>query len=473
MTDPFDSEALDALAAGTSRADAPDWSFDLPASAAEARAVLGAMLLDEREAAKIAATLEPRDFADGKHFRLFERFCARLSAGQPVDGVSLATSGVLPQSDFAAFVDCAVSAGTSVPGAWRAHAKTLRDLRTKRDLIWTARRLISAANKADCDVPAALAEAQGSLSAAQRLGLSAETSPEALLDGYEQSVRSWGKQPLAKSGIYELDRAIGGGVLPGRILAIVGGDGSMKTSLALRFTDEYLRAVGRPVLYLSLDMRPEESALRRLLPLAETGELSLTGAIVDHPEEYAKVRARRAALDAGRYHIADGPLRLADIESLVSRLSPGLVVWDYLTATDGFRSEMDAQRACVAKLRAWQHRYDATWIVLSQMSELAKAGQRQGDFAGRASGGNNLSRIANTQLELYLDEVEPEKYQMLTGVTPKPRLICTVTKCRIGVKGSSWELDYDGPTMSFTGKAERVRRAKKKKSLFETAEVIV
>lgn len=478
MTDGFDVEALEALAgqkhfADAGRMAAPDWSLDLPCAPDEERAVLGAMLLDEREAAKAAAMLEAEDFTEGRHAALFRALSARLAAGQPVDGVTLATSGELDQNSFAGYVDAAVRAGASAGGAWKAHAETLRSIRARRDLIWAARRLISAAVKDGCDVPAVTAAAQQALSGTQRLSLAVDTSPETLLDGYEQTVRSWSGQPLAKSGIAELDKAIGGGLLPGEILAVVGGDGSMKTSLALRFGDEYLRTIGRPVLYLSLDMRPERIALRRLLPLAETGEKRLTAAITEHQADFAAVRARRAALDAGRYHIADGPLRLADIESLVSRLSPGLVIWDYLTATDGFRSEMDAQRACVSALRSWQHRYDATWVVLSQMSELAKAGQRQGDFAGRGSGGNNLSRVADTQLELFLDDVEPQKYHVDMGIMPKPRLVCTVTKCRSGVRGSIWELDYDGPTMSFTGTAERVKRAKAKKPLFEAAGVIV
>ena len=40
------------------------------------------------------------------------------------------------------------------------------------------------------------------------------------------------------------------------------------------------------------------------------------------------------------------------------------------------------------------------------MSEIAKASQRQGDFAGRASGGNNLARVAHYSLELFRDEAE-------------------------------------------------------------------
>ena len=135
--------------------------------------------------------LEPEDFTEGRHAALFRALSARLAAGQPVDGVTLATSGELDQNSFAGYVDAAVRAGASAGGAWKAHAETLRSIRARRDLIWAARRLISAAVKDGCDVPAVTAAAQQALSGTQRLSLAVDTSPETLLDGYEQTVRSW------------------------------------------------------------------------------------------------------------------------------------------------------------------------------------------------------------------------------------------------------------------------------------------
>ena len=115
MREPFDgAEALDALigahdhSADVRKMAAPDWSLDLPSAPDEERAVLGAMLLSAEEAGKIAALLEAEDFSEGKHARLFQSLKTRLGAGKAVDGVSLASAGELGQSDFAAYVDCAV-----------------------------------------------------------------------------------------------------------------------------------------------------------------------------------------------------------------------------------------------------------------------------------------------------------------------------------------------------------------------------
>lgn len=433
----------------------------MPSSPEAERALIGVMLLDKEAAGQIAALLSPKDFYDGKNMGVFEKLQARLAAGEPIDGVVLAAQGVLDQADFAGYVD-----SVTLTGAWKGQAEVLREQRQRRGLIYAGRRLCSAAFKPDCDVPAALRDGWSDLDKTARLSLVTDTSPERALSNYTAQVRSWSSINTVRSGIYELDEAIGGGVLPGQILAVVGGDGSMKTSLALAFLENYIQTVARPVLYLSLDMRPEQVALRRLLPLADMSEKRLTEAIRGDPDFFAATLAQREKIDGGRCHILDGPMELKDIERGIAQLSPGLVIWDYITATAGFKSEMECQRACVEALRRWQHKYSASWIVLSQMSELAKAGQRQGDYAGRASGGNNLSRIADTQLELYMDDVEPQPYQMAQGIVPEPQLVAIVTKCRSGVRGSMWSLEYNGPTMSFSGRAERVRREKKRRQIF-------
>ncbi|MBP3752207.1 MAG: hypothetical protein J6H20_06255, partial [Pyramidobacter sp.] len=136
-------EALEALAGADQFAEdctmvSRDWTLKLPSAPDEERAVLGAMLLSDTEAAQIAAALEPKDFLDGQHFALFRTLCERLKDGRPIDGVSLTTQGVIDQNTFAGLVDKAVEAGATVSGAWQPHAQALRQVRTRRGLIWTA-----------------------------------------------------------------------------------------------------------------------------------------------------------------------------------------------------------------------------------------------------------------------------------------------------------------------------------------------
>lgn len=444
---------------------APDFGYceerivAAPSDAAMERAVIGDMLVDAEAAQGLAALLTAGDFTDGRASRLFEELSRRVASGESLNLVVLTSRGVLTQNEVAGYVGATNSALS-----WRAHAQVLREMRQRRAFLQAARYLEQAADDRNSDTAAVLADVWAELTKASRMALTANSDPDAVLGAYETEVRSWEGLPLANTGIKLLDSAIGGGMLPGELMAIIGGDGSMKTSLALACAESYLRNVGRGVLYLSLDMQPHKIALRRLLPLADTGEKELLNMMIRGESLYSTARANRAKIDKGRFHLAGGPLDLKGIEALVNRLRPGLVIWDYLTATAGFESELEAQRTCTEKIREWQQRYDATWIVLSQMSEIAKAGQRNGDFTGRASGGNSLARNCDTIIELFLDAQPDENPEL--GYYRNPPLIAMVVKCRSGRKGSCWSLRYNGASMSFTGDAVAVERVKKRKPVY-------
>ena len=434
----------------------------MPHDPAVERAVIGDMLVDGAAAAQISALLEPDDFYELKHRDIFRTLTNRLQSSASLDVIVLLSQKILSQMDYAAYVD-----STSSAASWRHHARILREMRQRRCFIRAAYDLKAAGDQWDSNVSLTLQGVWAELGRASRMTMAMETNPDTALDAYVSEIQGWSNMPLARTGIDRLDEAIGGGILPGELLAVVGGDGSMKTSLALKICDAYLEDVGQPVLYLSLDMHPKRIGLRRLLPFAGLGEKKMIDLIRRKDPLFEQCRQQREQRDRGLFHLVGGPMVLRDLESVLAQINPGLVIWDYLTATSGYKSEMDCQRACVERLREWQVKFPATWVVLSQMSELAKAGQRQGDYAGKASGGNNLARAADTQIELFLDEPpEATEYQRATGIFEAPALIAIVNKCRAGQKGSTWSLDYDGPTMTFTGSAQRVQREKQKKAIF-------
>ena len=433
--------------------------LDVPSDAAMERAALGDMLTDAEAAQGLAAMLTPKDFYSGKNNAAFEALSKKIAAGEPLDVVELTSRGVVTMQDYAALVG-----STQSVLAWKRHGARLRELTQRRAFLQAARHLTAAAWNESGDNAATLSAAWAELTAASRLTTADDLSPEAALDDLEARMQRWKGAALATTGISDLDRAIGGGILPGQIMAVIGGEGSMKTSFALSCVESYLNAVGGNALYLSLDMPRESIALRRLLPLAQLSERELIAAWRRGEAVYSEAKQRREVLDAKRFGVIGGPLTLAQIDGVLTRHKAGLVVWDYITATAGFTSELDAQRACVEQLRAWQARFpDTSWVVLSQMSTAAKAGQAQGFFTGSASGGNNLARVCDCVLELFVDRVEPDPGALYT---PPPPLIATVQKCRAGRAGTAWALDYDGPTMTLTGSASPVTREKKNKNLF-------
>lgn len=68
-------------------------------------------------------------------------------------------------------------------------------------------------------------------------------------------------QPRWPSGISELDRVLGGGLVPGSVLLLSGEPGIGKSTLALQLAGG-LAAAGRPVLYVSGEESPEQIRLR-------------------------------------------------------------------------------------------------------------------------------------------------------------------------------------------------------------------
>lgn len=446
----------------------------LPSLPKAERAVLGTILIDSEDAPRIVAQLDDGDFYEIKHREIFSALASRIRRGEAADLVTMSSKGGFDPAALASYID-----EVATTANWPYYVRLLHDYRSRREVIEGARKAAMAAGNTDIPLQDAIRAAMDSLSKASRSS-DASPMPDVVLRRYVERISKWPGVPLS-SGIDGLDSLMGGGLYPGEVLAIIGGDGSMKTSLALAYVRNWLSSEGANVLYLSLDMTPERLALRRLLPFAGMNEKTLTRAIRRHDPTVEEALNELEESDGGRFRVEGGPMSLAAIERAVAQCSPGLVVWDYLTATDGFDSELAAQRACTEALRSWQNRYrSTTWVILSQMSEVAKAGQRNGEYAGRASGGNSLSRIADAQIELYMDappadaggptptSPAPSSAPSPASSSAKPLLVAIITKNRSGPKGAELALDYDGPTMTFTGRSSRVERPKKRKPVFTT-----
>lgn len=150
-------------------------------------------------------------------------------------------------------------------------------------------------------------------------------NPKAHLTKYATEVRTWDKVPILRTGIDALDKAYGGGLLPGQLLVITGGEGSMKTSLALKMIETYLHDVGEKILYFSLDMEAERIAFRRILPLLGMGYKEALMAMKANSQEYQEALARRNDLDRDNLRIVDGPHNLKKIQLVISLENPSVV----------------------------------------------------------------------------------------------------------------------------------------------------
>lgn len=439
--------------------------YQIPEAAEAERALLGDCLLDPEAASRIVSLASPELFFDPTLSEIFKAFRQRVQAGKSLDDIELQKTGVMTLAQGVEFRDL-----TSSAALWPSHLNVLRSAYQRRAIATIGEKLKFAADCWQTEPPETIHAALTALSKVCRLGGVPDTSQEEALEEYAATVKAWDDLPLARTGIKELDRAIGGGLLPGEMMALIGGEGSMKTSVALKIVDTYLREVHQPTLYISLDMRKHRIALRRLMPLLDANEKEAVMLMKTDDPRYLEAVKKRQELDDGLFHLVDGPHGVKDIEALLAACQPGLVVLDYLTAVTGEPGDKDYEimrRVCDA-LRQWQTRFSASWVLLSQMSENAKAGQRMGEFHGRAAGGNELSRLLDVGLELMMDSEQGGEAALEGGriYEKPPQLVCTIVKARAGQKYASYAIEYVGHTMTLTGRAERVFRKRAKQAQF-------
>ena len=289
----------------------------------------------------------------------------------------------------------------------------------------------------------------------------------------KEEVRRWDDSDKFGFGIEELDNSFGR-LLPGELLVLVGAQGSMKSSLMLTGIEQYLTTNqnGTAMLF-SLDMAPEVIAERLLQREMHATADRVRWHVKNETEVFKcamkKIRERYA--DRLLIYGSEPPgsqllgkcerMTIEDVRREVEAYMPSLVAVDYLTLLRKPRqSDLDCVNEVMPTLKELAQRYGIMFLLLSQMGRASKQLQASGSlFSGSAKGGGIVEELANAQIDLFKD-APTEPYGA-------PRIIATVSKTRRGVAGRSFELAYDGESMSFTGQARPVRREREVKPIFK------
>lgn len=252
---------------------------------------------------------------------------------------------------------------------------------------------------------------------------------------------------------------MGGGFSPGQILNIVGGPGSLKTSLAMQSVLSFIHQ-GRHALVFSLDM-PASEILSRVL-LADFGSSlnAIEDAIRQGDPAYEDAKRRVLPLLDQGLRILDGPdWNPERMTRAIDHFHPHLVMIDYVSIAT---NDSDAYRASNAVMR-WARdeakRSNAVFLLLHQMGKESLINQSKGIIGNNALGGGAAQQTAWAEVEL-LKENTPEG----------PNVVATITKARRGGgTGRSYQLEVDWSRYRFTGRAAEVRRGKSRASkVFET-----
>lgn len=281
-----------------------------------------------------------------------------------------------------------------------------------------------------------------------------------------EEIRSWEEGERFSFGIPALDDAFGR-LCPGEVLVLVGAQGAMKTSLLLTGLENYIANTSGSVLFFSLDMKPEEIIERRLMRAMNMGAQDVRWHIRNDSALFNDCASSLNKADDGRFVILGNKsasrFTAETVCQKITSTMPSLVAIDYLTLLRRPKqSDLDCVNEAMPMLKAVAQEYGIMMIILAQMGRASKQLQASGSlYSGSAKGGGIVEELANAQVDVFKDAPVNE--------LALPRIIATVAKTRRGVAGRSFELEYDGRTMSFTGRATAVKRLKAQKQVFASS----
>jgi DNA repair protein RadA/Sms len=201
----------------------------------------------------------------------------------------------------------------------------------------------------------------------------APASPPQMLKDVDTS-----EQPRTGSGLEELDRVLGGGLVKGSLLLIGGEPGIGKSTLTLQICDT-MAARGEKVLYVSGEESPQQ----------------------------IKLRARRLNAASGTSWLL-AETELESISAEVEKLDPGLLVVDsiqtiYKSALNGAPGSVGQVRECAAELLRLAKGNGVTTLLVGHVTKY-----------GSIAGPKTLEHMVDTVL--YFEGDRFQQYRILRAV---------------------------------------------------------
>lgn len=251
----------------------PDFDRAPPFDAEAEINVLGSVLLLPSTMEHIAHLLDPEDFHDDAHVKIYRHMLAQHNLGRPIDPTILIdrlnTAKEYESVGGAAYIGKILHA---VPHAAHAvyYAEIVRDKALLRRLIVAATEILrqAYANPENVIELVAAAEAQisglGSRGTTQEAKLIGDVAAETLVE-LRASLES-PRRPGIMSGVGPLDSGMGP-IMPGELAIIAARPGCGKTALAMQFA-ERAAGHGKSTLFVSLEMKDSELTRREMSRLA-------------------------------------------------------------------------------------------------------------------------------------------------------------------------------------------------------------
>lgn len=338
------------------------------------QAVLGSMLIDSRCIRAVGGILRETDFSVALNQELYRVIVTMDRDGRPVDGLTVCAAALAEQlaeektlrSYLAQLMEITPTAANA-----ESYAEIVAQ-RARRRALKTALEEGAAALEAEEPEDEIISRLDASLTATTERTASELLAPKEQIDGffaYRERIDE-GQMPYVRTGIKELDKLLGGGMVQGGLYILAGRPGMGKSALGIAVADYVARTAGK-VDYFSLEMSKEQILARRLSAIAKVdSKLILMERLTD--AEYKRVYEATRTAGTTPLYSTDGKAQTVGRITAIARAGRDikLVVVDHfgLILKPGRRQDADESREIAHALKRLAQSLNQPVLCLAQLN---------------------------------------------------------------------------------------------------------
>lgn len=410
----------------------------LPSDAEAERVTLGSILLDNGAMSQIPETLQPEDFYNPLHRRIFAAMLTLTDEGRPIDpiliGEVLNREGTVEEMGGISTITNLTLGLPHFPNI-AEYVKLVRDASDARKLIRECQRLVNATLARDVPIDELLEDAETSIygirsqaEAIQATSMAHEVS-KAIVSAQERAAAGTVVVGIP-SGFTDVDNRLQG-FRDGQYIIIAARPSVGKTSLVLRMLQNISTQAQEPTLLFSLEMAKEEMADRAVCSEANIDSYLLRSGHLS-PDQWDQAALVRSRLDEGSgFFINDSPfITTRTIRSELRRINSSLrkqgkrikvLAVDHVglmnNATEKRGRSREGEVSEISRhLKQIAREFDCVVIALSQLNRQSenRADHRPTIADLRESG--SLEQDADIVMLLYREDVYQTDLTLHTNI---------------------------------------------------------
>jgi len=407
----------------------------LPHSSEAERAVLGAILIDNRTFDQAAEIITEEDFFVDRHAKIFAKMLALAAIARPIDSITLAEEMQREnQLEAIGGLSCIASLLDGVPRVSNVehYARIIKEKSSVRRLIYTANEILDRGFSNEEDAATLIEAAEKAIFEISQQNMSGgfQSLQELLHPAYSHIQSLYQRQELVTglaSGFVDLDRMTCG-FQRSDLIIVAARPGLGKTSFALN-VGQHAALLSQTVGIFSLEMSSSQLVTRLLCAEARVDSQSVrTGRLAK--EDWQALARAVSRLEKAQIFIDDTPgITIAEMRSKARRLKAehglDLLIVDYLqlmSAGSSGRMRYENRQQEIStisrNLKGLAKELNVPLIAISQLSRAPE--QRRGDHKPQLSDlreSGSIEQDADVVLFIYReDKYSKEEEEAKKGV---------------------------------------------------------